>query len=84
MIRRSADGGKTFGFLKGSPGGDDYHWVWLTRHPGAWWPPAIGTTVSGERRRDLEPWYNQPTGQFYRLGVDDHFRLGLQRPARQR
>ncbi|MFL6192649.1 MAG: WD40/YVTN/BNR-like repeat-containing protein, partial [Thermoanaerobaculia bacterium] len=28
-IRRSTDGGKTFSFLRGAPGGDDYHFLWI-------------------------------------------------------
>ncbi len=33
-IRRSADGGKTFEVFKGSPGGDDYHFIWINpKHP---------------------------------------------------
>ncbi|MEO8504129.1 MAG: hypothetical protein ABI609_09550 [Acidobacteriota bacterium] len=74
-IRRSTDGGKTFGFLKGSPGGDDYHWVWLNpKHPERMVAASDqGTTVSVNGGETWGPWYNQPTGQFYRLGVDDRF-----------
>ena len=28
-VAESKDGGKTFTFMKGSPGGDDYHFMWI-------------------------------------------------------
>ncbi|MEP7010016.1 MAG: hypothetical protein ABJC13_06815 [Acidobacteriota bacterium] len=74
-FRKSTDGGKTFVYIKGSPGGDDYHYLWIN--------PAHtermilasdqGTTVSVNGGKTWSPWYNQPTGQFYRLGIDNQF-----------
>jgi len=74
-IRRSTDGGKTFVFFKGSPGGDDYHHIWIDptdpRHllTGA----DQGAVVTLNGGESWSSWYNQPTGQFYRLGVDNRF-----------
>lgn len=74
-LRRSVDGGRSFGFVKGSPGGDDYHFLWLNpAHPERMAAASDqGTTVSVNGGETWSPWYNQATGQFYRLGVDDRF-----------
>jgi len=74
-LRRSTDGGATFTFFKGSPGGDDYHHLWIDptnpRHliTGA----DQGAVITLNGGESWSSWYNQPTGQFYRLGVDDRF-----------
>jgi len=74
-LRRSADGGKTFTIVRSSPGGDDYHALWID--PGN--PQRMitgadqGAVVSFNGGKDWSSWYNQPTGQFYRLAVDDGF-----------
>ncbi len=74
-FRKSTDGGKTFRYIKGSPGGDDYHFFWLNpeRPERMILASDQGTTVSVNGGTTWSPWYNQPTGQFYRLGVDDQF-----------
>ncbi len=74
-IRRSTDGGRTFTFFKGSPGGDDYHHLWIDpidsrRMITGADQGAVITLNGGE---SWSSWYNQPTGQFYRLGVDERF-----------
>ncbi len=74
-LRRSQDGGKTFSFVKGSPGGDDYHFLWIdptsSRHMITGADQGAVLTLNGGET--WSSWYNQPTGQFYRLGVDDRF-----------
>jgi photosystem II stability/assembly factor-like uncharacterized protein len=74
-FRRSTDGGKKFDFVKGSPGGDDYHFFWINpKHPERMVLASDqGTTVSVNGGVTWSPWYNQPTGQLYRLGIDDRF-----------
>jgi photosystem II stability/assembly factor-like uncharacterized protein len=74
-IRRSTDGGKTFTFFKGSPGGDDYHFLWIDpREPDRMILGADqGAAVTLNGGRTWSTWYNQPTGQFYRLAADDGF-----------
>ena len=74
-LRRSTDGGKTFTIEKGAPGGDDYHVLWIDptaperRIVGA----DQGAVITQNDGATWSSWYNQPTGQFYRLGVDDGF-----------
>ena len=74
-IRTSTDGGASFVYTRGSPGGDDYHFLWIDPDP----PErritgsdqgAVVTVNDGE---SWSTWYNQPTGQFYRVAVDDRF-----------
>jgi len=74
-LRVSKDGGRTFRYAKGSPGGDDYHFLWIDpsdarRMITAADQGAVLTLNGGET---WSSWYNQPTGQFYRLGIDDRF-----------
>ncbi len=74
-IRRSTDGGKTFGFFKGAPGGDDYHFLWIdpddATHMIEGADQGAAVTVNGGA--SWSSWYNQPTGQLYHLAVDDRF-----------
>ncbi len=74
-IRRSTDGGKTFEALRGSPGGDDYHFVWINpKHPDHIATGSDqGAVVSVNGGKSWSNWYNQPTGQFYHLAADDQF-----------
>ncbi len=76
---RSADGGKTFEAIRGAPGGDDYHTLWID--PG---DPARmilgsdqGVVVSVDGAKTWSSWYNQPTGQFYHVVADDAFPYSL-------
>jgi photosystem II stability/assembly factor-like uncharacterized protein len=73
--RRSGDKGATWTYVKGSPGGDDYHDMWLNpTHPERMILASDqGTTVSVNGGATWSPWYNQPTGQFYRIAADDRF-----------
>jgi photosystem II stability/assembly factor-like uncharacterized protein len=72
---RSADGGKTFTPVKGAPGGDDYHTIFI--HPEN--PDVIllasdqGTTISVNAGATWSSWYNQPTAQLYHVSTDDRF-----------
>lgn len=74
-ISRSFDGGKHFSFFKGAPGGDDYHYLWInpvdTTHMIA--ASDQGAVVTLNNGESWSSWYNQPTGQFYHLAVDNHF-----------
>ena len=74
-IRRSSDGGRTWHIIKGAPGGDDYHFVWINPlHPNHWITASDqGAVVSVDGGRTWSSWYNQPTGQFYHLAADDRF-----------
>jgi len=74
-IRTSTDGGTTFVYTRGSPGGDDYHFLWIDPdHPErriAGSDQGAVVTVNGGET--WSSWYNQPTGQFYRVATDDRF-----------
>ena len=72
---RSTDGGKTFTAIKGAPGGDDYHTIWVNPEN-----PAIialasdqGVTISVNSGATWSSWYNQPTAQFYHVVTDNQF-----------
>ncbi|MFN7940206.1 MAG: hypothetical protein U0X73_01295 [Thermoanaerobaculia bacterium] len=71
----SADAGKTFTPVKGAPGGDDYHALWIDptnsdrRIVGA----DQGAVVTLNGGRTWSSWYNQPTAQFYRVATDRRF-----------
>ena len=72
---RSADGGKSFDAVKGAPGGDDYHTLWIEPND----PSRMilgsdqGVVVSVDGAATWSSWYNQPTAQFYHIAADDHF-----------
>jgi photosystem II stability/assembly factor-like uncharacterized protein len=74
-IRRSTDGGKSFQFFRGAPGGDDYHFLWIDPER----PERMvvgsdqGTVVTVNDGASWSSWYNQPTGQFYHAATDDRF-----------
>ncbi|HKI78347.1 MAG TPA: hypothetical protein VKA26_07385 [Ignavibacteriaceae bacterium] len=74
-VHKSTDGGDNFEILKGSPGGDDYHFMWINpKYPDHMITAADqGAAVSVNDGGTWSSWYNQPTGQFYHLGADDRF-----------
>ena len=74
-IYRSTDAGKTFVAIKGAPGGDDYHAMWIDPNN----PQRMifgsdqGAGVSVDAGHTWSSWYNQPTAQFYHVAVDNDF-----------
>ncbi|HJS98502.1 MAG TPA: hypothetical protein VJ756_05375 [Terriglobales bacterium] len=74
-LYRSTDGGKTFTSIKGAPGGDDYHLLWVD--PGESRRMIVasdqGTTISVDDGQTWSSWYNQPTAQFYHVATDNQF-----------
>src|SRR5712691_2068244 len=72
---RSNDGGHTFTAIKGAPGGDDYHTVWIdpTNSQRIMLGVDQGATISLNGGESWSTLYNQPTGQFYRLATDHRF-----------
>lgn len=72
---RSTDGGRSFEALRGAPGGDDYHRLWI--HPDD--PQTIllagdqGAVVTLNGGATWSSWYNQPTAQFYHVSTDQGF-----------
>jgi photosystem II stability/assembly factor-like uncharacterized protein len=77
-VNRTKDGGATWSVIRGSPGGDDYHQVWISPDD----PDTLivasdqGTIITRNARaddpRDLtwSSWFNQPTAQIYHVSVD--------------
>ncbi len=72
---RSTDGGENFTAIKGAPGGDDYHTVWINPDdPDIILPGSDqGATISVNGGRTWSSWYNQPTAQFYHVITDNRF-----------
>ena len=75
-VYKSTDAGRTWGPpIKASPGGDDYHQIWIAPDD----PGRIviggdqGTIVSVDGARTWSSWYNQPTAQIYHVAPDYHF-----------
>lgn len=72
---RSMDGGKTFDVIRGAPGGNDYHHVWVDpdnpRIIGVGVDQGATLTVNGGKT--WSSWYNQPTAQAYSVATDNHF-----------
>lgn len=74
-LRRSTDGGKTFTIVRSSPGGDDYHALWIDPRDTMRMITGAdqGAVVTFNGGESWSSWYNQPTGQFYRVAVDNGF-----------
>ncbi|HTU42236.1 MAG TPA: hypothetical protein VMF10_11025 [Candidatus Aquilonibacter sp.] len=74
-LYRSEDGGKTISIVRGAPGGDDYHQIWVDPRNSASMVLGTdqGTTVSLDRGQTWSTWYNQPTAQFYHVITDNEF-----------
>jgi photosystem II stability/assembly factor-like uncharacterized protein len=74
-IRRSRDGGRHFEVFRGSPGGDDYHHLWIDPRDARDMIAGSdqGAAVSVNGGATWSSWYNQPTGQFYHLATDDRY-----------
>jgi photosystem II stability/assembly factor-like uncharacterized protein len=72
---RSSDAGQSFIAIKGAPGGDDYHTIWINPEN----PRIIllasdqGATISVNGGETWSSWYNQPTAQFYHVITDNRF-----------
>jgi len=74
-LRRSTDGGATFKIVKSSPGGDDYHALWIDPRDTQRMITGAdqGAVVTFNGGESWSSWFNQPTGQFYRVAVDNGF-----------
>ncbi|MBV8340807.1 MAG: hypothetical protein JO173_00335 [Gammaproteobacteria bacterium] len=74
-IHESRDGGRTWTIVRGAPGGDDFHYLWINPTDPSKRVAASdqGAIVSENGGATWSAWYNQPTGQFYYLAADDRF-----------
>jgi photosystem II stability/assembly factor-like uncharacterized protein len=74
-LYRSEDGGRTISIVRGAPGGDDYHQIWVDPKDSS--RMILGTdqgaTISLDYGQTWSSWYNQPTAQFYHVITDDQF-----------
>ena len=74
-ILKSADGGRTFTAIKGNPGGDDYHYMWIDptngRHVAFASDQGVGISFDGGTT--WSSWFNQPTAQFYHVITDNRW-----------
>jgi photosystem II stability/assembly factor-like uncharacterized protein len=72
---KSTDAGKTWTAIKGAPGGDDYHQLWI--HPNDTKRMILasdqGSIVSVDGAQTWSSWYNQPTAQIYHVAPDYRF-----------
>jgi len=72
---KSTDGGLTWTSLKGAPGGDDYHRIWINPLT----PDVMifaadqGAIVTVNGGKTWSSWYNQPTAQLYHISTDNQF-----------
>ena len=72
---KSTDAGKTWTAIKGAPGGDDYHQLWINPND----PDRIilasdqGSIVTVDGAQTWSSWYNQPTAQIYHVAPDYRF-----------
>ncbi len=72
---RSRNGGKSFVAIKGAPGGDDYHTIWINPQQ----PNHIivgsdqGAAISVDGGATWSSWYNQPTAEMYHVNADNRF-----------
>jgi len=75
VMWKSVDGGKNWEGIKGAPGGDDYHRIWI--NPNNTNIIAIGLdqggTITVNGGETYSSWYNQPTAQFYHVSTDNAF-----------
>ena len=69
------DAGKTWVPVKGAPGGDDYHQLWINPRDGNRMVLSSdqGTVVSVDGAKTWSTWYNQPTAQIYHVAADNRF-----------
>jgi len=74
-LYRSTDGGKNFKAIRGAPGGDDYHSLWIDPEDPRRMISGVdqGTIVTVNGGKTWSSWYNQPTAQFYHVAVDNQF-----------
>jgi photosystem II stability/assembly factor-like uncharacterized protein len=72
---KSNDGGRTFVAWKGSPSGEDDHVLWIAPEDTSriLMGTDQGAVITLDGGKIWSSWYNQPTGQFYRVSTDRSF-----------
>ncbi len=75
VVWKSTDAGVNWEMIRGAPGGDDYHRVWINPDN----PKIIligsdqGAIITVNGGDSWSSWYNQPTAQFYHVSTDNSF-----------
>ncbi len=70
---KSTDAGVNWKMIRGAPGGDDYHRLWINPNN----PDIIliasdqGAIITVNGGESWSSWYNQPTAQFYHVTADN-------------
>ena len=61
--------------MRGAPGGDDYHQIWVDPKNASHLALGVdqGATISLDRGKTWTTWYNQPTAQLYHVTTDHAF-----------
>lgn len=74
-VYRSTDGGRTWTAIKGAPGGDDYHQLWIAPDDPKRMIVASdqGAVVTVDGALTWSSWYNQPIAQLYNVADDRRF-----------
>ena len=74
-VYRSMDGGHTLSAIKGAPGGDDPHAMWIDpQNPRRMIVGADqGPTISLDGGETWTPWYVVPNGELYFVSTDNAF-----------
>ncbi len=74
-LYKLSHGGKTLSIVRGAPGGDDYHQLWIDPSNSQRMGLATdqGTTITLNGGATWSSWYNQPTAQFYHVITDNQF-----------
>jgi photosystem II stability/assembly factor-like uncharacterized protein len=69
------DCGKTISIVRGAPGGDDYHPLWIdpTDSSRLFLGADQGASISVDGGNTWTTWYNQPTAQFYHVITNNEF-----------
>ncbi len=71
VAMKSTDGGKTWAWLRGAPGGDDYQNLWINPNDPRTFVLVSdqGAVVTVNGGATFSSWYNQPTAQLYHVAV---------------
>jgi photosystem II stability/assembly factor-like uncharacterized protein len=74
-IYKSTNGGKNWTAIKGAPGGDDYHQLWINPDDPKRMISASdqGCIVTEDGAMTWSSWYNQSTAQLYHVAADNRF-----------
>ena len=74
-VYRSTDGGNKWTAIKGAPGGDDYHQLWINPNDPKRMIVASdqGSIVTVDGAVTWSSWYNQSTAQLYHVAPDNRF-----------